>query len=151
MSQTYVAAPRPARSRIVVLAVVVAAVIAAGVAGRARSPLPPPVGPEQLVCEEHPVDPPPPPPKRQPTAAEYDALAACMATWRADPSPTSLARYLRDERVTASTIRSWIEVDGDPAWFDGGAWWYPLSPEGSAEMPSGAYGIVPGCSLAIVN
>lgn len=152
MSQTYVAAPRVrARFRIVLAAVVAAAAIAALIAGRSTSSLPTPIGPKQLVCEELEPPTPVPPPKPTPTADSYAALAACLKIWHADNRTGSIGPSMREADVTVEKVRHWVEVDGDPAWFDGGTWWFPLSGEGSAEMPSGVYGIVPGCGMAIVN
>ena len=56
--------------------------------------------------------------------------------------------------ITPAEIRAWM-AEGDPAWFDRDAWWFPLSGEGDRDMPSGYYIIVPldgsACGGAIVN
>jgi hypothetical protein len=157
-----VAPPVRSRRRLVVLALLAAAALAALLTRRAPSapPAPPPPGPDELVCERtEPLPPPPPPP------APYDLIDACLRFLRTTDGPGAIGPYLRDEQVTIATIRRWIEVDGDPAWREddshfGAVFWFPLSGEGDAQMPSGLYGGVvlgdplrfPGrCPLAIMN
>jgi hypothetical protein len=75
----------------------------------------------------------------------------------------TLEKCLRDRRhpwhdgptATVAQVRYWVEVEHDPAWFENGAWWLPLSGEGDARWPSGVYISVPldgrDCRAAIVN
>jgi hypothetical protein len=112
------------------------------------------------VCAAEPEPPPPPAPRPAPTVDGYRDLAACLQR-RNDQADQGAV--IRGGHVTVDQVRTWVEIDGDPAWPEsdgaGSRWWFPLSGEGEPDYPSGAYVIVghdaPSglliCGGAIVN
>jgi hypothetical protein len=151
MTFGHVTAPHPrlaARRRLalvlpVVLGIAVAAVLwrAGERHGTPHSPPPPtsPVVIEEPVPALEPAPPPPP-------APDWQGLERCL---REDA-------YARERGITVAAVRRWVEVEHDPVWLDRGVWWFPLSGEGDAQMPSGLYVGVPlaataPCAGAIMN
>ena len=146
MTFGHVTAPHPrlaARRRLafllpLVIGLVVGAVLwRAGERPRTPHPAPPPPGP---VVVETVVEPLPPP------APDWAGLERCL---RED-------EYARERGITVDDVRRWVEVEHDPVWLDRGLWWFPLSGEGDAQMPSGLYVGVPRsattpCAGAIMN
>lgn len=120
------------------------------------APLPEPVDPVPALEPEG-WSPPPssvrvPPARPVPSAEAWAALERCL---RASP----FRGVPELDQVRADDVRRWVDREGDPTWFelvDGGAvWWFPLSGEGDAWTPSGAYLGAPldgsACRGAIVN
>ncbi len=93
-----------------------------------------------------------PPARPVPSADAWAALERCLHA-----SPFRGVPEL--DRVSVDDVRRWVEREGDPTWFEvaGGVevWWFPLSGEGDAWTPSGAYVGAPldgsACRGAIVN
>ncbi|MCB9562932.1 MAG: hypothetical protein H6709_11455 [Kofleriaceae bacterium] len=114
--------------------------------------------PADLAATPEPArgEPPPPPPI---DACHDPAIAAAMIQGCVDAGELR-SKFLP---VDAAAVGRYVAA-GIPAWLDtfhGVACYYPLSDEGRAGMPSGAYAVVPivppadghgrGCGVAIVN
>jgi hypothetical protein len=127
------------------LLLVVGGSIAVAMHARHTSPPPPPPEPVEPICvlEAEPAEPPPP---NLPGPDVYALLDSCLRNAR---------HPWGDVRVDVSQVRYWVEVEHDPAWFESGSWWLPLSGEGEADSPSGIYISVPlsgaSCGGALVN
>ena len=135
------------RRRLALVAVALAAAaLAAGLFGR-RGAEPPALTTVAHVCT-YPAEPtpPPPPPEPEPSAETWDLLERCLGAHPEGP-PHRAA-------ITVAEIRGWIALPR-AVWFYEGAWWFPLSDEGTEEMPSGLYLSVPvdgsACGGAIIN
>jgi len=102
--------------------------------------VPPPV----VVDPEPP--PPPPEPVLRPTFAHWMALDRCLREEPVGPP--------HRPAITREDVAGWIS-EGDRFWYDSGLWWFPMSGEGDAQMPSGYYLGVPDdgsrCHGAIMN
>jgi len=138
---------RPGRRRALVV-LIVAAGVAAAVHLHHRAPTPAPdadvAKPQQAAPEQLAVSLPAVAPPARPDPIDWAGAARC----RAQPD---FARA----HATLDQVRHWVEVDHLRAWKEAGAWWLPLSGEGSPQFPSGFYMIVPPdggpCGAAIVN
>lgn len=138
------AVPAPSRIRrrwLVLVAVVAAAVAALAVEGGREDAAAPPPPPPVCVMEAEPA-PAPPPARPVPGAEAWADLERCLAKQRVGPG--------YPPRVTLAQVRGWV-AEGDPVWLAEGDWWFPMSGEGEAQMPSGYYLAAPSCGGAIVN